>query len=408
MSFLVTPATTGGWLAFATGPRLLVVDGGDAAFIESAWRAVREPAGFQSLLDLLTSKGLSAAPAFALVEWEQGADARLIVRGAAALDVTDAAGTTAVTAAGASTWVERTVPGLLGLELTVPDAPPGAEALPLESGVSRIAKVGMGAAGAATAKPTTAKAAAPPAAVQPTAPVIPPAAAPPVASIIAPAAVKQAAPANLPVETDIGATIALSPDREDVPAADEPEKGSYDYLFGETQMRPVSEAAVREEVPEETPTEVDPASGDHDGHTVLTSDIAKLRGHRKSRGAAAAPLAQKPSKLVVVLSSTGAKEPLTQPILIGRSPSVSKVPGDRIPKLITVGSVDQDISRNHAQVALEGDTVVVTDLHSRNGTSVVLPGKESQKLRPGEPTAVIVGTVIDLGSGITLTVEDEG
>jgi hypothetical protein len=56
-------------------------------------------------------------------------------------------------------------------------------------------------------------------------------------------------------------------------------------------------------------------------------------------------------------------------------------------------------------VVLEGDSVVVTDLHSRNGTLVVLPGKSPQKLRAGEPTVVIVGTVIDFGGGITLTVE---
>ena len=46
-----------------------------------------------------------------------------------------------------------------------------------------------------------------------------------------------------------------------------------------------------------------------------------------------------------------------------------------------VGTADQDISRTHARVALEGGTVVVTDLHSRNGTLVALPGKEPQKLR---------------------------
>jgi hypothetical protein len=56
------------------------------------------------------------------------------------------------------------------------------------------------------------------------------------------------------------------------------------------------------------------------------------------------------------------------------------------------------------QFAIEGDTVVVTDLHSRNGTMIVLPGKSPQKLRAGEPTSVIPGTVVDLGSGVTLTV----
>ena len=56
---------------------------------------------------------------------------------------------------------------------------------------------------------------------------------------------------------------------------------------------------------------------------------------------------------------------------------------------------------------MEGDSIVVTDLHSRNGTHVILPGKSPQKLRQGEPTAVIVGTVIDLGGGVVFTVSED-
>jgi len=93
-------------------------------------------------------------------------------------------------------------------------------------------------------------------------------------------------------------------------------------------------------------------------------------------------------------------------VLVGRAPSVSQVSGGNIPRLVTVGTADQDISRTHARFVLEGGTVVVTDLHSRNGTMIVLPGKEPQKLRAGEPTAVIVGTVVDFGGGVTLTVEE--
>ena len=48
--------------------------------------------------------------------------------------------------------------------------------------------------------------------------------------------------------------------------------------------------------------------------------------------------------------------------------------------------------------------MVVTDLHSRNGTHVVAPGKAPVKLRAGEPTPVLAGTVVDLGGGWTLQV----
>jgi hypothetical protein len=100
----------------------------------------------------------------------------------------------------------------------------------------------------------------------------------------------------------------------------------------------------------------------------------------------------------------GRTEPIDGMVVVGRAPSVSKIAGDRVPRLVTVDSVEHDISRNHVQLTIEGGTVVVTDLHSRNGTLIALPGKAPQKLRAGEPTSVIAGTVIDLGSGVTLGV----
>jgi hypothetical protein len=56
------------------------------------------------------------------------------------------------------------------------------------------------------------------------------------------------------------------------------------------------------------------------------------------------------------------------------------------------------------RIAVEGGTIVVTDLHSRNGTTVVQPGRPPVKLRGGEPTPVLVGTVVDLGGGFEITV----
>ena len=41
-----------------------------------------------------------------------------------------------------------------------------------------------------------------------------------------------------------------------------------------------------------------------------------------------------------------------------------------------------------------------------NITKLVLPGGERQKLRGGEPTPIIVGTAVDLGGGIELTIEE--
>ena len=224
------------------------------------------------------------------------------------------------------------------------------------------------------------------------------------------------------------------------PPEEPSQNSSYDYLFGDTMYRDVAGAAVVDGAEHEAehaaehaagqatedgsaggagvpepqtsaaPVGAGESAGDHDGQTVLTSDIAKLRAERKAKRASrstgpAAPAAP-PAPTVVLTLPNGTRESLAQPVLVGRAPSVSQVSGGNIPRLVTVGTADQDISRTHARFVLEGGTVVVTDLHSRNGTMIVLPGKEPQKLRAGEPTAVIVGTVIDFGGGITLTVEE--
>ncbi|NNC11017.1 FHA domain-containing protein [Planctomonas sp. JC2975] len=236
---------------------------------------------------------------------------------------------------------------------------------------------------------------------------------------------------------DLEATVtggdAVEADR---PAASERpnETTGYDHLFGATLMRGVNDAAVRPESEEgdeaggaapsvsamiapapigsassSTLSESAPAPlGDHDGLTVMSGDIAALRS---AAGAASAP---EPAPVVSPAPTAeggftlrlpdGSSEPIDGMVVVGRAPSVSKMGGGKVPRLVTVDSVEHDISRNHVQLTIEGGTVVVTDLHSRNGTLIALPGKTPQKLRAGEPTSVIAGTTIDLGSGVTLDV----
>ena len=339
----VRTAATGGWLLFASGPRLLVVASGDDVFVESGWDAIRDADGFQRCLDLLTARGLGATPAFALVEWVAGSPARVVVRHAI-VEVTDATAPQSLDATGIATWVERTLPDAAGLAFSVPGAAPSDRSLPLESGVALVAGFTWGTG------------------IEPPVEIAP-----------------EASPAD-----DVESTRVVAP---------EP-----DAAVEETQFRPVPAGAASVDTDPGTP------EGDHDGHTVLTSDIARLRRSRASQPVL--PLAPPPAATaVVVVLPSGEREPLIQPIIVGRNPSVSKITGGVMPRLVPVGGIDQDISRNHVQFALEGGTVVVTDLHSKNGTSIVLPGKEPQKLRAGEPTSVLVGTVVDLGGGVTFAVE---
>ena len=100
----------------------------------------------------------------------------------------------------------------------------------------------------------------------------------------------------------------------------------------------------------------------------------------------------------------GSREPLSRPVLIGRSPTASGAGSDA--RLIAVVD-DPDISRTHLRVAVEGDAVVVTDLGSKNGSLITLPGAAPRKLRASEPTVVLPGTLIDLGGGTTFTVRED-
>jgi hypothetical protein len=72
---------------------------------------------------------------------------------------------------------------------------------------------------------------------------------------------------------------------------------------------------------------------------------------------------------------------------------------------VRLASVDNDISRNHAEVVLEGWHVLVRDLGSTNGTTVTLPGEAPVRLRPTEDQGIEPGTVISIADEVTLIYE---
>jgi hypothetical protein len=371
-----------GWLAFITPARQLFVGAElEPAVVDRLWSRLRDERGPAGLLEALTANGLFATPPFAFVEAGDG-DVSVIVRG----DASVRAGAEQVSGAGATTWIERRMPGgSVGVTL---GGRGGAE-LPIEAGVVRASAFATGAA--APPPPAPAQVTSDDFTPPPAPAVAPPA---PVPTFEAPPAPPPAAPPRTDEVSE--ATVTGVPGE------------GYDYLFGDTMYRSVEDAAVRPESAEddaasdaaEAPAEEE---GDHDGSTVLASSITRTGRQRRQRGEKSA--APAPASVVVVLPG-GSREVLDEPLVIGRSPSVAGVPADQLPRLVTITGGDQDISRSHVRVALEGGTVVVTDLHSRNGTSIVMPNGDAQKLRGGEPTPVMVGTRIDLGGGIELSVEE--
>ena len=49
--------------------------------------------------------------------------------------------------------------------------------------------------------------------------------------------------------------------------------------------------------------------------------------------------------------------------------------------------------------------IVVTDLHSTNGTTVRPVGEPEFELRDGRSVTVEIGTILDLGDGVSLRIE---
>ncbi|GIG19936.1 hypothetical protein Cch01nite_06600 [Cellulomonas chitinilytica] len=150
------------------------------------------------------------------------------------------------------------------------------------------------------------------------------------------------------------------------------------------------------------------SADDHDGLTILSSDLAAIRDQLPSwasdevPGPFQTPAAVEPARIVL---STGLVVTLDRAVLLGRAPQVARVTNRELPRLVTVPSPQQDISRTHAEVRAEGDHVLVTDLDSTNGVHVSRPGEGARRLHPGEASVVGAGEVVDLGDGVTFTVE---
>jgi hypothetical protein len=108
--------------------------------------------------------------------------------------------------------------------------------------------------------------------------------------------------------------------------------------------------------------------------------------------------------LAVLFASDGSTAELDRAVLVGRAPDPTKS-SFKDPRLLTVQSPGHDISRTHVQVAPDGWQIVVTDLQSTNGTTLIRPGGYDQhRLPPGEPVPVQLGSVLELGDGVSVTI----
>jgi len=142
------------------------------------------------------------------------------------------------------------------------------------------------------------------------------------------------------------------------------------------------------------------SESDHDGLTVTVSELEAMR---RLESADEAATAGGPGRIVL---ATGDVVTLDRPVIVGRRPRAQRVQGDVLPHLVTVPSPEQDVSRSHLEVRVEGRHVLVVDLDTTNGSVLHRDSTPPLRLSPGEAVLVLNGDIVDIGDGVTLLFED--
>ena len=111
--------------------------------------------------------------------------------------------------------------------------------------------------------------------------------------------------------------------------------------------------------------------------------------------------------LGVLRLSTGDTVVLDRPVVLGRSPEIPQDAEER-PNAVRLASPENDISRTHASVSLDGWYVYVTDLGSTNGTVVTLDGQQPRRLRAHDPQLLEHGAQVSLADEVSFVFEVTG
>ena len=124
--------------------------------------------------------------------------------------------------------------------------------------------------------------------------------------------------------------------------------------------------------------------------------------------AAPSPLAAAPAAteafIPQLLSNQGHIVPLNRTIVVGRRPSASRAPDPSTAQLLQLSSPNEEISRSHCAVSFDAGNVLVWDLDSANGTTVLRSGAFPEVLSPMRPVTLGRNDVVDLGDGAMLRI----
>lgn len=227
--------------------------------------------------------------------------------------------------------------------------------------------------------------------------------------------------------------VAVPPGAPDTAGAqpdDSDDAAGFDAEVGATVLRPLDEPGSPRDatagipgvpapvpgIPAPVPGVPATVIGDHDGATISLAQARALRAGASEDAAGAAsalPADSAPAPLAPprppapgrVRLSTGQVVALDRTVVIGRRPRSTRVSGTDLPHLVAVDSPQQDISRSHVELRVEGESIVATDLRTTNGTTLLRSGADPVRLHPGEGTVVVPGDVLDLGDGVTVHIE---
>jgi hypothetical protein len=109
-------------------------------------------------------------------------------------------------------------------------------------------------------------------------------------------------------------------------------------------------------------------------------------------------------RLGVLHLPDGAQVPLDRGVVFGRQPSAPPA-GEDWPQLVRLPADNTFVSRNHLQVELDGWLVLATDLGSRGGTTLRVPGRAAERIRAGERYIWEPGQVFDLADSFEILYE---
>ena len=425
--------------------------GVDAA--ASLWNRCRDGLTMGQFLEALaqiSGASLLSLPSF-VVALDAGSATHMAARGDMVIEFTTSSGIDKIDGVQVTTWLERQVAAVEGIELRSAGigSPPSR---PLQAGLvpavalRRGSQVGTPAASGTPSeghRVTEVMARSDSKVPEPSkATAVPPPSAPTTHETAIWAAQQPQAGESFLSQT------ALPGDPPPVTAQQDPERragpSEFEMLWGETSAVDIDQAAAylpNPDAPTPKPETVpDPAEAplpvlsldqidDHDSMTIISVDthagvpaspaneqpvnagsvVAILcplghanPPHRPGCRICGSPLLGEPQRvprppLGWMRTSDGERVDLTTPVVIGRKPTVSRLQGLEMPRLVAVPH--GHVSSNHVEIRLEGWNVMAVDLHSRNGTLLRRAGEPPVRL-PEQPAMLVAGDVVDLGHGV--------